>query len=886
MSSVFARSSAFVRRWTKLFLPVLILAFLVWQGHQFLKEIKPGEALRLMRHIPLRDHLILISAALLAVLAMSLYDVLLLRWNRTRLPARSVLKVSWVANSFNNAMGFAGFTGIALRLALYRRKGVDSPTLFKSALMMSTSMMTGLSLLGWPLLAGFWPDGGMLANRPWLTVVVAAVSAYPLLLIALPRVPLLRRLLRLDDELARAPRLAAFGVSLLEWTGAAFVFWLSARMLHLPLGFRETTGIYVMSAVAGVASFMPGGLGSFDILSLIGLQAFGIAPDKAFAVIIVFRIMYYFIPWLIGLALASSEWMPGRDNREMPSWTKPVVKSWVSLWNWPAQSAILRDIGNWALAALVFTSGMLLLLSAFTPEHWHRILLLNRYVTPVTMKFSHQLTVIIGLIMLVISDGIRMQLRRAYQATLVLLLAGAAFSILKGFDFEEAIFLIAVFVLVWLSKGRFRRENVAFGAKRLVTWVVVTLLITVMYLSIGHWTAGMPHRLHRGIPFYGHYPLKEQVLVRHAIVALFTTWIALTARALLRPRIPPSPRPTSRELASLQHFLETHDGNFLTHLYFLGDKTLLSTPDGHARLAFGRVWKTLIALGDPIGEPRAVAAIVQQFREHADRYAAAAVFYQIKPEQMPLYHEHGYRFFKLGEEAVVRLDTFGLSGKSKADLRAANNRFDREGFRFEMVSPPFSPLFLVELKELSDDWLQGRKEKGFSLGCFQETYLELAPVAVVRDGNGRLCAFASMMPSYDGGRSISVDLMRFRKGVLNGLMDALFVRLLEWARSEGYERFNLGMSPLASVGKSSFSHREERIAHWIYRRGNHFYGFEGIRRFKEKFGPVWEPRYLAYPKNVSLSKLVVQLTWLISRDHSRHPSGNRKASESPSLPAE
>ncbi|MCC3371749.1 bifunctional lysylphosphatidylglycerol flippase/synthetase MprF [Cohnella sp. REN36] len=857
------------KRYLKFVLPLLILAFLYSQTQAFLRGIKPSVALHIMGRIHLSGHLQLLAVSLAAVAVMIGYDLLLLRWNGARLPLRAVGKISWISNSLNNALGFAGFTGAGLRLMLYRKRGVAGPGLLGSLLYLSLSVLTGLSVLCLLLLGGAVRDHGLLRDHPWLLIAVVGVAAYLPIFALLKVLTPLRRWLGVEAGNGGrfSPAFAAIGASFVEWGAAALTFWFVTRTLHLHLGLQDAMGIYAMAAVAGIVSFVPGGLGSFDVVALLGLYGFGVPPERALAVVLVFRTFYYFIPLSIGLALATTEWLPGKEARNAApgQMLKPAVRRWQAIWNWPSQVAILRDFGGWALAALVFLSGALLLMSAATPGQWHRMHLLEQYITPLTMKGSHQLTVLIGLLMLVLSEGIRLQVKRAYYATLVLLTAGAVFSILKGFDYEEALFLAFVFILLWVSKDRFRREEVVFSVRKVAVWGAVTLVVTILYLSVGRLANEPPERW---IPtkVYTRYMLRDQDFLHEAALALAMTWLLLSVRWLLRPRLPASPLPDSRAFARLQEFLKTHNGNFLTHLLFLGDKSFLWTSDGKAMLAYGRTRHTLVALGDPIGEASAIREAVRTFREYADRHASTAVFYQIKAEHLPMYHEFGYRFFKLGEEAVVPLAKFGLTGRSKADLRAACNRFEREGYRFEMVEPPFPPLFLVELREVSDEWLAGRAEKGFSLGAFRESYLELAPVAVLKDGEGRIAAFASLMPVYDGGRSVSVDLMRYRKGLHGGVMDVLFVHLLQWAKAAGYERFNLGMAPLASVGESEYSYRGERIARLIFLKGDHFYSFQGLRRFKEKFDPDWEPRYLAYPKNALLAKTIYGVTRIVSRN--------------------
>lgn len=157
----------------------------------------------------------------------------------------------------------------------------------------------------------------------------------------------------------------------------------------------------------------------------------------------------------------------------------------------------------------------------------------------------------------------------------------------------------------------------------------------------------------------------------------------------------------------------------------------------------------------------------------------------------------------------------------------------------------------------------GGKEKGFSLGWFDEDYLNNFPVAVVRDTTGRIVAFANLWPG-DGRSEVSIDLMRYLPDLPNGIMDYLFIGLFLWGRDQGYAEFNLGMAPLAGLEDHPLSPLWTRIGVWIFRHGEHFYNFEGLRRYKEKFNPQWRPRYLASIGNTQLPNELFNITLLIA----------------------
>ncbi|MGR3755602.1 MAG: phosphatidylglycerol lysyltransferase domain-containing protein, partial [Tranquillimonas sp.] len=69
---------------------------------------------------------------------------------------------------------------------------------------------------------------------------------------------------------------------------------------------------------------------------------------------------------------------------------------------------------------------------------------------------------------------------------------------------------------------------------------------------------------------------------------------------------------------------------------------------------------------------------------------------------------------------------------------------------------------------------------------------------------------------------------------------ALMLRL----KDEGAQEFSLGMVPFAGIRARPGADLWSRFAALVYTRGDRFYNFEGLRLFKNKFGPDWRPRYL------------------------------------------
>jgi phosphatidylglycerol lysyltransferase len=171
---------------------------------------------------------------------------------------------------------------------------------------------------------------------------------------------------------------------------------------------------------------------------------------------------------------------------------------------------------------------------------------------------------------------------------------------------------------------------------------------------------------------------------------------------------------------------------------------------------------------------------------------------------------------------------------------------------------------LPRLKIISDAWLEAHKgrEKAFSVGRFASEYLVSFDLAVVRQG-GSILGFANIWPSAGGG--LSIDLMRYEPGAPAGLMDFLFCKLMQWGRLQGYKTFHLGMAPLAGLQEHPLAPTWHKAGHLLFSHGEELYGFAGLRAYKDKFRPVWQPSYVAAPGGLSLPLVIFDLAMLISR---------------------
>ena len=246
------------------------------------------------------------------------------------------------------------------------------------------------------------------------------------------------------------------------------------------------------------------------------------------------------------------------------------------------------------------------------------------------------------------------------------------------------------------------------------------------------------------------------------------------------------------------------------------------------------------------------------FIQESDRLGYRPVFYEIDKKTTLILHELGYHFIKQGEEGHVDLTDFTLTGTKNKSKRQAVNQVEKAGFKLTMIEQEdLTPELFARLQDISDEWLDGRREKGFSLGYCDMTYLSKAPIAIVRSED-EIVAFANIMPTYTKD-FVTIDLMRHTKDAPKGVMDFLFIKLFEYYQAEGIAKFDLGMTPLANVGTARSAFVSERIANLIYQFGDSLYNFEGLRNYKKKYVTSWESRYTAYSHSSNIAFVMLAL---------------------------
>ena len=463
--------------------------------------------------------------------------------------------------------------------------------------------------------------------------------------------------------------------------------------------------------------------------------------------------------------------------------------------------------------------------------------------------------------LVLLAHGLQRRIDAAYFLTIALMGTGILASLLKGLDYEEALALGLILAVLLPCRRHFYRRASLLSQPVNPGWIAAIFIVVAGSIGLGLFAykhVEMSSELWWQFAFSGHASRFLRASV--GMLTLVTLW---AVGRLLRPAPPPK-GPEDVDGKAVKAIVKASPDT-CANLALIGDKSFLFSETRNAFIMYAVCGRSWVSMGNPVGPQAEWPNLIWRFRELSDRYDGWTVFYQVDPGSLHYYLDIGLSFLKLGEEAQVRLPSFSLEGGAHKNLRQTCKKATHEGCIFEIVEAGGGSLSVWdEMRSVSAAWLaeKSTREKGFSIGTFQVDYLNQFQTAIVRRG-GTMVAFANIWIGAEQ-KEISVDLMRFSPGASYGVMDFLLTELMLWGKNQNFQWFNLGMAPLTGVENRELSSPWNRMAAFIARHGEHFYNFQGLRQYKNKFSPVWTPKYLATPGGLALPRVIANVTTLIS----------------------
>jgi lysyl-tRNA synthetase class 2 len=513
-------------------------------------------------------------------------------------------------------------------------------------------------------------------------------------------------------------------------------------------------------------------------------------------------------------------------------------------------------------------------LAVLKPE-WHAKLHgVNAFVPGTLTNVGRTADVIVGLMLLLLSHGLRRRKHRAWQAVVALL----AFDIAIHFLHSPRIYSAAVALILLATLLYFHDEFYAIGDPRTrwtAAWVFVGLIVADMGIALGFLSMG---------GLVGNWPLPGRIedvvyelvgvsgpiqflsdgrgdLYHILTTALGVFTLVVTAYMFLRPARPRG-RLAAPDAARIRELLCKYgDRDSLGYFALRNDKDVLWSPTGKACVCYRVVSGVMLAAGDPIGDPEAWPGAIAAFLAEADRHAWRPAVMGCSELGAEIWcREGGLSALELGDEAVVNVGDFSLSGRTMRNVRQMVTRVARQGYVAEVRRVrDIPPEELRLMMKVTDTWRGSPTERGFSmaLGRIGDPGDEECVVATAHE-DGVLCAILHFVPW--GSDGLSLDLMRRDRTAQPGVNDFLIVETIKAASGLGIKRVSLNFAVFRAALE-----RGERIGAGPVLRAwrsvllfaSKWFQIESLYKFNAKFNPVWEPRFFVFPSGKEAPRIAL-----------------------------
>jgi lysyl-tRNA synthetase, class II len=530
---------------------------------------------------------------------------------------------------------------------------------------------------------------------------------------------------------------------------------------------------------------------------------------------------------------------------------------------------------------LTFLIGISDVLAVFESPTLHARLHKVNAVVPGTLTNAYRTSdVITGLLLLMLARGLRRRKRRAWQAVVALLVFDIVIHVPMHFPLHLRIISVSTIVAIVLlaillyrhadfyAIGDPRTRRTATGV--FVALVVMDFAIGLGYLALGPLagsysiTARLKDVLFELVGVYG--PVQWASDPRGDLYHLLTSALGLFTLIVTAYLFFRSARPRARLAAAdatkIRELLGKHgDRDSLGYFALRDDKSVIWSPSGKAGICYRVVAGVMLASGDPLGDPEAWPGAIAEFMDEAARHAWRPAVMGCSELGAEVWCREGdLAALELGDEAIVEVADFSLSGRPMRNVRQMVNRVAKNGYTAEVrrVGDIPRPELDQVIRE-ADDWRGTNVERGFSMALGRLG----APgdencVLVTAKENGTLKAILHFVPWGTDG--LSLDLMRRDKTAIGGLNDFLIVEAIKAAPALGVKRESLNFAMFRAALE-----RGERIGAgpvlkaW---RGllvflSRWFQIESLYKFNAKFSPVWEPRFFVYPGGRDVPRIAI-----------------------------
>jgi phosphatidylglycerol lysyltransferase len=646
--------------------------------------------------------------------------------------------------------------------------------------------------------------------------------------------------------------LFAANVNIKKYTGAIsystgvelsgmFTLYIAMMALGLPASFMVAAIAYMVSVILMVSSPFLRGLGAVEISIVYILEMYGYSSLAALSITILYRLFEFWLPMIFGIFSFA----------------------------WRGRNLFVRI----APALLIFMLGLINIISVVTPPLRIRLRLIREFLPLEAINASNVLVLFMGVALLITSAFMFKGLRNAWRIALFLAVLSLIGNLTKALDYEEASFALIIIILLLISRNQYRiRSSIKWIRLGFLSVGIIFLSVLIFgyvgfyFIDVKHfgidftWKQSMLYTMQtfllgvndnlKPLTNFG----REFIFLIHALGFLSWGFLLFT---IIKPFLKVEPSNESgRERAK---FLLSEFGNSSVDYFKISNDKLYFFSDLHdAFIAYRIANGFAIVLEEPVCADQNKLEVLEEFYKQCSKMGLKAAFYRVDENSILWFNQLRKQKMIIGQEAILDAENFKLEGKEKKSLRNALNSLEKKGFTAAINKAPLSPDFVAGLRKVSDEWLSAfdKEEQVFSQGMFDAKEIMNQDVISVKDEFGKIVAFLNIIPDYSPAEC-TYDLIRKTEDAPGGCMDALIIKMIEYAREHNCKYINLGLVPMTGITEPQSP--AEQIIKYAGEKFRRFKHYHGLRDFKEKYATIWADKFLVYETDYDLLQLPAAL---------------------------
>ncbi len=841
-----------------LFVLVMLIAAL-WFLHLELQEYSLQEFREGLMAIPSWRLLLAVLFTLVNYAILVCYDWLGIWYIRHPMKFGRVALASFLGYSIGNNFGLL-FGGSTIRYRLYSTWGLSAAEIVKLLFVLAITFWIGLfALSGIVFLIDPLPIPKefrlpIQTTRP-LGVFLTTTAVLYLIACAVGKP------LRFGKKQFHLP---PFGLSVAQFLvasidllcAAAIVFVLMPASIEV--SYFHFVGIFLLAQVAVFVTQVPGGLGVLEMSLLALLAPVAAAKPELFAAMLAYRLIFYLTPMAIGiLMLGAHEVITQRDN---------LKKAFESFGVWTP------DIAPRLAALLVFLCGICVLFAAAIPVDDERMAILNSIVPLWLIEINYFGAGVFGVLLLLLARGLYRRIRYAYWLTLPTLVMTIVFAIAGSLGYFQLVILLTAFFVVAPIRHYFHRRGRLLTDQ--IAWHWLISISVVLILSFWLFWFAYKKRDDLGFEIWRFALEADSPRSLRALLGAFIMAGGFYAVRLLQITIGRPEVTTRNELQMARAIVELSTESS-ARLALLGDKRLLFNEANTAMVAYSTRNKSCVAAGNPVGPIDDAVQIAWDFYEMCQQQAQWPVYFLVNDRFATLYQEMHLKLLHVADEALVDLARFDLESPANEPLRRSIATLADAGCSFHVIEANEVDSIIPDLQRIDATWQQerGGRQHRFSSSYFVPEMIVSSPAVILNQGD-RIVAFASLWPSADSSE-LACGLVRYLPDAPSSALDGLLVQSMSWGNARRFRHFSFGPAPLAEWHSGKHQAVRAQLMSIAFRMSRHFYSYQGLRNYLERFSPMWQPLFLASQAERPLGTVLSDIAGIIGSGESTVPDSGK-----------